>query len=282
MPDTAARWVEWPLNTNNVDIEALVALVRAACERIMAVYEGAFEVRAKADDSPITLADEHANEVLVEGLARWYPGVPVISEETAKASLEARSAWTSFWLIDPLDGTREFVDRNGEFTVNVALIEGGSPRLGLVGVPCEGSVWFGDAASRRAFVDDGGRRRTVTTRRCPDVPVVVRSRRHGGARMEAVLARLAGHFDALDERPVGSALKLVRLAAGEADIYPRIGPTSQWDIAAGHALLIAAGGCLCRFDGAPLDYRQGEDFLNPDFVAWGDPRLNLIDLLEST
>lgn len=273
--------IEGHLDLGETGIEALIELVRNAGERIMEVYRGAFEVRAKADESPITVADERANEVLIEGLVRLTPGMPVISEETRKAPPDARRGWTSFWLVDPLDGTREFVERNGEFTVNLALIERDKAVLGLVGVPAEGSVWVGDVEAREAFVDTAAGRRAVTTRACPAVPVVIRSRRHGGPAMEQVMARLEAYFGALEDREVGSALKLVRLAAGEADIYPRIGPTSQWDIAAGHALLIAAGGRLMRLGGGAFEYPQGEDFLNPDFVAWGDPRLDIVELLEN-
>ncbi len=255
-------------------MERLVGLVRAAGERIMAIYGDAFEVELKDDDSPITAADVAANQVLVEGLRAYWPDIPVVSEETAHAPLAERQRWRRFWLIDPLDGTREFVDRNGEFTVNVALIEDGRPRLGLIGVPAEGTVLSGDVQAAVAE-RHGSRREPIRCRPMARPPVVVCSRRHRGAALQALLQRIDARFGGAEHLAVGSALKLARLAEGRADVYPRIGPTSQWDIAAGHALVLAAGGILVRIDGAPLDYVQRGGFLNPDFLAWGDASVDL-------
>ena len=255
--------------------EPLIDIVRAAGKAILDVYGSAFDVTAKADDSPLTEADLRAHRVIVQGLAALAPELPVISEESPPPPFAERRRWRRYWLVDPLDGTREFVSRNGEFTVNVALIEDGAPVLGVVGVPVRGSVYLGDCRAERrrgAYrMDDRGREPLRTRPMRRGAVTVVASRRHGGERLERYLDALAEVVPEVERVPVGSSLKFCLLAEGRADLYPRLGPTSEWDVAAAHAVLTAAGGAVMQLDGGALAYNAKDSFLNPDFLAVGDP-----------
>lgn len=254
-------------------IEPIVALARQAGDAILEVYASDFDVQSKDDESPLTQADLASHRRIVSGLAELTPDLPVISEESGLPPFEERSKWPTYWLIDPLDGTREFVNRNGEFTVNIALIAGGSAVWGIVGVPVQARIFIGNVERGQAWLREGGELRNIHGRKMsaqqPEV-VVVASRSHGGERLEAYLDELAGHFPALRRQPVGSSLKLCALACGEADCYPRLGPTSEWDIAAAHAVLRAAGGEVYTFEREALAYNSKESMLNPEFVAVAD------------
>jgi 3'(2'), 5'-bisphosphate nucleotidase len=244
-------------------MEAAIDAARAAGSRILEIYAAGFEVRGKADASPVTAADEAAEEVILAALARCAPGIPAISEEAASRG-EVPAVHERFWLVDPLDGTKEFISRNGEFTVNIALVDQGRPVMGVVFAPALDRLYAGDG--KAAFVEERGERRRITCRTPPsDGITVVSSRSHGdAAALEAFLTgrRVAASVSA------GSSLKLCLVAAGEADLYPRLGRTMEWDIAAGHAVLRAAGGDVCTLDGVPLAYgKPGLD--NPHFVAHG-------------
>lgn len=250
-------------------LEALINLARAAGEEIMRVYEHGFDVREKVDASPLTIADECAEAIILAGLARLAPNIPVIAEESV-ARGEVPSVGKCFWLVDPLDGTREFIKRNGEFTVNIALIDAGTPILGVVFAPALGQLFAGTSGGY-AFIEDGGGRRPLRVRQPPaEGLTVLASRSHGdAAALNAFLAkyRVARIINA------GSSLKLCRIATGEADLYPRLGRTMEWDIAAGQAVLIAAGGCVAGLDDATLAYGK-PGFENPHFVACGFARRN--------
>lgn len=254
-------------------LDGLAAIMVEAGRAVMAVYaEGATQVERKADGSPVTRADLAAEAVLLEGLPRLAPGVPVVSEESAIPA----EAGERFFLVDPLDGTKEFLARNGEFTVNVALVEAGAPLLGVVFAPALGDLYAGGSGlgAWRARPFDGGARRAIATRPAPARLAAVGSRSHGGAETTRWLER----FEIERFVSAGSSLKLCLVAQGEADLYPRLGRTMEWDVAAGDAVLRAAGGMTTRLDGAPLVYgKRGQaedvDFANPHFVAWGDPRL---------
>jgi 3'(2'), 5'-bisphosphate nucleotidase len=239
-------------------------IARAAGAAVMQVYEGDFAVRSKADASPLTLADEAAEALIVPALRALTPGWPVVAEE-AYARGEAVDPGERFWLVDPLDGTREFVERNGEFTVNIALVDRGEPVLGVVHAPALARLFAG-ARGQGAWLAEGGGRRTIACRRVPAGGAVVAcSRAHGdAARLDAFLAPRA----VAARVAVGSALKFGLLAAGEADLYPRFGRTMEWDTAAGHAVLAAAGGRVCDLQGRALRYGK-PGFENPDFVAQG-------------
>ena len=251
----------------------LVDLARRAGDAILEIYNSDFAVETKADDSPLTQADLAAHRVLVAGLAALTPEVPVLSEESQIPEFSERGSWPRYWLIDPLDGTKEFVNRNGEFTVNIALIEGHAPALGVVGVPTQGTVYTGDVAGAVATRHGSdGAAATLAGRSWPgpDALAVVASRNHGGERLETYLEALVERFGKVDRKPVGSSLKLCILAEGRADIYPRLGPTSEWDIGAAHAVLLAAGGGVWAVDGSALLYNAEENILNPEFFAVSD------------
>jgi len=254
-------------------IAPLTDLVIRAGEAILAVNRAAMKVDGKQDGSPVTEADLAADTIIGEGLARLAPEIPAVSEERVHlAKLPYRG---SFFLVDPLDGTKEFVAGRNEFTVNVALVSEGKPLLGVVGAPALGLVW-------RGLVGRGAERLTlagtaiksvepIRTRPCPPPGqswTVAVSRSHGDARTEGFIARRPKAVRA----ELGSALKFARVAEGAVDIYPRLGPTSEWDIAAGHAVVTAAGGKVTDAAGAELRFGVGrQDFRVPEFIAWGDP-----------
>jgi 3'(2'), 5'-bisphosphate nucleotidase len=245
-------------------LEQLLPVARAAGAEILAVYATDFEVRDKSDSSPVTEADERAEAVILRELAALTPDVPVVSEEAAEAGL-VPEAGSRFWLVDPLDGTKEFVSRNGEFTVNIALVEDGRPMLGVVHVPALGRL-YGGAAGSGAFVEDEAGRRPIACRRAPeDGLTIVSSRSHGDA--DALEAFLAGRRVA-SAVTAGSSLKFCLVASGEADLYPRLGRTMEWDTAAGHAVVSAAGGKVSAVSGGDLGYGK-PGFENPHFVAEG-------------
>lgn len=254
-------------------IEPLAALVAAAGEAIMTVYGGAFSVTHKADDSPLTQADLAAHALISAGLAQLPVHWPLLSEESAPEAVADRRSWPSYWLLDPLDGTKEFVNRNGEFTVNLALIHEGAAVLGLVGVPARQQLYLGCRALGLAQRRDLGSGQVQVLRGqafAGQRPRLVVSRSHGNARQQQLLAHLQARFPDLQQQPVGSALKLCLLAEGGADFYPRLGPTSEWDIAAAQAVLEAAGGSVLDLAGQPLGYNQRDSLLNPDFIAQAD------------
>ena len=245
-------------------LAAVEAAARQAGGLILEVYADAFAVRGKADNSPVTEADERAERCIVAALHALDPGIPVVAEEAA-ARGESPAVGARFWLVDPLDGTREFVSRNGEFTVNIALIEDGRPMLGVVLVPVTGDLYAG-VVGQGAWLQEQGQRRAIRCRQAPQEGwVLASSRSHGDE--AALTAWLAG-------RPVaqrisaGSSLKFGLLACGRADVYPRLGRTMEWDTAAGHAVLRAAGGDVVTLAGEPLRYGK-PGFENPHFVARG-------------
>ncbi len=251
--------------------EALIDIARAAGEAILDVYGTDFAVQAKDDRTPLTAADLAAHRIIAGALAQLAPGVPLLSEEGADVDWDTRRAWSRYWLVDPLDGTREFVKRNGEFTVNIALIEDGVPVLGVVHAPVLGYLvharrgagcWLREA--------DGRRDAALGTRRPAQAPLrVAASRSHLDTRTARVLDAIGEH----ERMGLGSSLKFCRIAEGRADVYPRFGPTSEWDTAAGQCVLEAAGGAVLGLDGAPLRYNRGPSLLNPHFIALGDADL---------
>ena len=255
----------------NFPLPALAEIVDAAGQAILDIYGSDFEVQHKSDQSPLTQADLAAHRVIEAGLAELHPRLPVFSEESEPPPYAERRHWRRYWLVDPLDGTREFVNRNGEFTVNIALIEDGRPRLGLVGAPCLDQLFIGDVENGHAEKRVGGQSTPLSGRRMTDRQslTVVASRSHGNERLKRYLDALAQDFPELERRPMGSSLKLCLLAEGQADLYPRLGPTSEWDIAAADAVLSAAGGAVRQLNGEPLAYNKA-DVLNPDFIAVAD------------
>jgi len=254
-------------------IEPLTELVIRAGAAILAVNRSAMKVEGKLDGSPVTEADLAADRVIGEGLARLAPQVSSLSEE--RVHLATPPYKDSFFLIDPLDGTKEFVAGRNEFTVNLALVTHGTPLLGIVGAPALGLVWRGivGRGAERLTVGDGAAPRVepIRTRLCPPRGkpwTVAVSRSHGDARTEAFIAARSGAVRA----ELGSAVKFGRVAEGAVDIYPRLSPTSEWDVAAGHAVVTAAGGMITDAQGAALQFGRGRaGFIVPEFIAWGDP-----------
>jgi 3'(2'), 5'-bisphosphate nucleotidase len=254
-----------PPTTHAALLDSLVPIVRAAGDVVMAVYATDFHVTNKGDDSPVTRADEQAEVVITEALKQLTPHIPVVGEE-AISDGRAPQVGECFWLVDPLDGTKEFISRNGEFTVNIALIERGQSVLGVVLAPALGTL-YGGGPGLGAWVERGGQRSSVACRMPPSEGLsVVASRSHGDA--AALDAFLAGRKVARNVS-AGSSLKLCLVAAGEADVYPRLGRTMEWDIAAGHAVLAGAGGSVERVDGGGALTYGKPGFENPHFVAWG-------------
>ncbi len=247
-------------------IEPVVALAEEAGRAILEVYATDFEVQSKDDESPLTQADLASNRRIVAGLGALTPELPIITEESGLPDFEQRSGWERYWLIDPLDGTKEFVKRNGEFTVNIALIDNGRPVLGVVHVP----------VMQKTYVGCEGAGAQLRQRDRPAAPIrvnpksrqpvrVVGSRSHRGASLDAYLARLGDH----EIVPMGSSLKFCVVAEGGADLYPRLGPTSEWDTAAAQAVVEQAGGRVVTLDGKAMTYNSRSDILNPHFFVIG-------------
>lgn len=245
-------------------LQDVIPIARTAGDVIMRIYESDFSVSTKSDASPVTAADQAAEAVITEALTKLAPGIPIVAEEAHSAGtrwdLDGR-----FWLVDPLDGTKEFISRNGEFTVNIALVDGGKPVLGVVFAPAIGLLFAGTVGNG-SFIEEGGVRREIACRAQPDEGLtVVSSRSHGD---EAALANFLAGRKVARSTSAGSSLKLCKVAAGEADCYPRLGRTMEWDIAAGHAIVSAAGGSVTELNGSELTYgKPGLD--HPHFVAWG-------------
>ncbi|HUL18213.1 MAG TPA: 3'(2'),5'-bisphosphate nucleotidase CysQ [Steroidobacteraceae bacterium] len=248
-------------------LAAVTEIARRAGREILEVYAaGEIIATVKEDASPLTAADLRAHRLIEDALQQLTPGIPVLSEEASDLPFAERAAWPRYWLVDPLDGTKEFLSRNGQFTVNVALVEAHTPVLGVVHVPVRDTSYQGVPGV-------GAWRESAAA---PPVPIQVRaqsaqplrvvgSRSHRGDSLDAFLGRI-GPYELV---PVGSSLKFCMVAEGSADVYPRLGPTSEWDTAAAHAVVLGAGGQVSTLEGEPLRYNTRESLLNPFFVAYG-------------
>jgi 3'(2'), 5'-bisphosphate nucleotidase len=260
-----------PATPDDELIEALLPAALAAGRAALEIYHGGFTVTRKADQSPVTAADHAAEKITLEHLARHAPAVPVVAEESVAAG-SIPKVGEEFFLVDPLDGTQEFIHRRGEFTVNIALIRRAAPALGVVYAPVGGMLYAGNVARAHAFrfsqpadAVTPGRREVLRVRPVPAAGITaVVSRSHSTPETDAYLS----HYTVSDRVSVGSSLKFCLVAAGEADLYPRLGPTMEWDTAAGHAVLAAAGGKVLAPDGQPLAYGKA-DFRNTFFIASG-------------
>lgn len=252
-------------------MEPLTGLVIRAGAAILAVNRAVMRVDGKLDGSPVTEADLAADRIIAEGLARLVPQVPALSEERVDLAKPPYNG--SFFLIDPLDGTKEFVAGRDEFTVNLALVTNGVPLLGIIGAPALGLIWRGivGRGAERLTTDEKSVAEPIHTRPLPkpgEPWIAAVSRSHGDSRTEAFIAARPGAV----RKTLGSSVKFARVAEGEADIYPRLAPTSEWDIAAGHAVVTAAGGRITDAHGADLQFGKGRaGFIVPEFIAWGDP-----------
>ncbi len=254
-----------------------IAAARAAAAEIMAVYAGGFEVEQKSDLSPLTAADMASHRSLIAALTPLDAGALVLSEESGPEQFAARLQSRYLWLVDPLDGTREFVKRNGEFCINIALVEDGVVRLGLLLHPPSGSIWHAADGLGAWRIDEAGTTPIQVTRPCPPVPRVAASRSHGNPAVEAYYAALGE----VDRRPQGSALKFARLAEGGLDVYARLASRcSEWDVAAGQCIVEQAGGQVVDERGLRLTYNQRDSVIVHNFLAWGDagqPWLKALD-----
>lgn len=251
-------------------LDAAIDLALAAGRAALRHYEGSIAFTNKADGSPLTAADTAAHETIAEALGRLTPDIPMLSEESAPSQVAERRTWTRFWLVDPLDGTKEFLKKSGEFTVNIALIEGAEPVLGIVHLPVTKVTYFASKTGGAAMSRGREAVHPIAVRSLPaDGAVVLASRDHAGVELDAILARVPR----ARRRSAGSALKFGLLAEGQADLYVRTNPTMEWDTAAGQCVVEVAGGRVTDFSGRRLTYNK-ESLVNPSFVAWGDAAID--------
>jgi 3'(2'), 5'-bisphosphate nucleotidase len=259
-------------------LEPVAALAEEAGRAILAIYGTDFGVDAKEDSSPLTQADMASHRCILSGLAALAPDIPVLSEEGGLPEYEERRKWHRYWLVDPLDGTKEFVKRNGEFTVNIALIEDHVPVLGVVHAPARDVTYVGCAGAGALRRQPGGASTPIRVAIESASPVrVVGSRSHRGSSLDGFLERLQDY----EMVPMGSSLKFCLVAEGTADVYPRLGPTSEWDTAAAQAVVEQAGGAVWMLDGNPLRYNEKPDILNPHFVVVGPQDHDWLGILAS-
>ncbi|MGD2117800.1 MAG: 3'(2'),5'-bisphosphate nucleotidase CysQ [Chromatiales bacterium] len=251
----------------NIDINKIVHIAQQAGDAIMAIYDSDFSVYEKNDKSPLTEADLAAHRLICDELARITPDIPVLSEESAAIPFATRSQWQRYWLVDPLDGTREFVKKNGEFTVNIALIENHDATLGVVYAPAKQLTFYGSRAQGAFRQNAHGNAEAIQVHKQRRQRLqVAGSRSHAGDSLQQFLNNVGEH----DIVSMGSSLKLCLVADGSADIYPRLGPTSEWDTAASQAVVEAAGGRVTTLDLQPLKYNTKDSLLNPHFLVFGD------------
>jgi len=250
---------------SQIDLNAIVKLARDAGESIMSFYrQGETQTWTKKDDSPLTVADLASHEVIAAGLALLTPDIPVLSEESTAISWQERQQWSTYWLVDPLDGTKEFIKQNGEFTVNIALIENHQPTLAVVYAPALDKMYYA-STTLGCFVSENGQTpQTLKLNSDVQQPVkVVGSRSHPSPEM----AEFVAQFDDAEIVPTGSSLKFCLVAQGLATVYPRLGPTMEWDTGAGQCIAQCAGATVSLFNGDALDYNNKESLLNPLFIV---------------
>jgi len=259
-------------------LEAVLEVAQEAGERIMEVYATDFNVEHKDDKTPLTQADMAAHNTIVAGLKKITPTLPVLSEESAQIPFEEREQWQRYWLVDPLDGTREFIKRNGEFTVNIALIENQKPTLGVVYVPVT-KVMYSASLGQGAFKTlPGESPNAIQVRTCPYNRIIVAgSRSHASSSLQQFIEKLAVEVELVS---IGSSLKSCLVAEGKADIYPRFGPTSEWDTAAAQCVVEQAGGHLTDIQLQPFRYNTKASLINPYFLVFGDTKKNWLHYVE--
>jgi len=257
--------------SHSLDLEKLclecVDIARDAARAILTIYYAGFDIEEKEDKSPLTDADLASHNLIVERLRALTPDIPILSEESVKLPFEERASWETYWLVDPLDGTREFIKRNDEFTVNIALVHQHKSIIGVINVPVLNIDYYGwqDGGSFKA---EGGAANSISVKKISsdEKLTVASSRSHGSEMLQQYMAKL-GDVEILR---MGSSLKFCLVAEGRADIYPRLGPTSEWDSAAAHCIVEQAGGYITRTDMSPLEYNTKDSLLNPFFFVFGD------------
>ena len=248
-------------------LEQVVPIARAAGDAIMEIYARDFAASEKEDKSPLTEADLASHKTIVAALEKLTPDLPILSEESKAVPFETRKEWSTFWLVDPLDGTKEFIKKNGEFTVNIALIENGEATLGVVYAPALGERTYAGARGVGAWLEEGGERKPIHAVAFTGGTLnIVASRSHAGPETEALVEKLRNEVGSVELVSIGSSLKLCLVAEGKAHLYPRLGPTMEWDVAAAHAVVDGAGGKMTDVDGNPFRYNK-ENLLNPFFIV---------------
>ena len=247
-------------------LDNLIKISKLAGDEILDVYNGTIDVTLKDDLSPLTDADRRSNAVITSKLSALYPEIPILSEEGKEIDFSERKKWSLFWLIDPLDGTKEFIKRNGEFTVNIALIEDGCPIVGIVYAPTKNTFWYGAKGIGSFIIENNSKSKEIFVQDDIEDPIrIVSSRSHPSPKLQSYLDRFQNH----EIVNMGSSLKICLVADGTAHIYPRLGPTMEWDSGAGHAVLKYAGGFLTdATTGNELIYNK-ENLRNPDFICYG-------------
>ena len=260
---------------NDNQLDTLLRIAKTAGNAILSVYQraGDIDVTIKDDNSPLTEADRDAHEIIIAELKRLTPSIPILSEESDGISVDERLSWSRYWLVDPLDGTKEFIKRNGEFTVNIALINNGAPELGIVHVPVTNISYLGKTGVGAWKVAATGEADVISITNFdlnPGQVRIVASRSHSGDLLDQLINTMEAELGKAEVVSMGSSLKICLLAEGKADIYPRLAPTSEWDTAAAHAVLAAAGGDIVDTEFQALRYNQKESMLNPHFIAISD------------
>jgi 3'(2'), 5'-bisphosphate nucleotidase len=258
----------------SIEISRICEIARAAGAEILSVYESDFDFETKGDGSPLTLADQKAHNLIDAELRSLTPDIPVLSEESIDEIGDTRLDWKRYWLVDPLDGTKEFIKRNGEFTVNIALIDDGQPVIGVVYAPVPDTLYFA-ALNQGAFKQSAENKSEPIHTRMLDLTHVdiVASRSHLSEEVKQFAASIERHAEVVELISMGSSLKLCLVAEGRADVYPRLGLTSEWDTAAAHCVVEAAGGEVVDCQSNSLRYGK-KDILNPWFIVVGDRRIN--------
>ena len=254
-------------NLNKSEINQIIEISKSAGHSIQEIYEGDFDFSLKNDGSPITEADFVSNRIICNFLEDFSPNIPILSEENSDIPFLERASWESYWLVDPLDGTKEFIKGNGEFTVNIALIKNNQPIFGVVHAPALKQTFWGSRNYGSFAISKTGAHNKNFIKTDSDGPIKVVSSRSHKSEKDLMFLNSIGDFS---DQQVGSSLKLCFLASGKADIYPRFGKTSEWDIAAGHAVLTFAGGTILGNDGKKIQYNMKESLLNNSFIAFGN------------
>ena len=254
---------------DNIDIQKINQMAKDAGVAIMKIYSQPIEVEQKDDNSPLTLADRESNKIILEGLEKYYPGRPYISEETKQISYEERKNREHFWLIDPLDGTKEFIKKNDEFTVNIALIHDGVPELGVVYLPVKEILFYAIKEQGSFKVEQNGEPQKISARQLQDNKelIIMGSRSHGNQELQDFVDQKKQEYEKVEFIPAGSSLKFTMIAEGKADIYPRLGPTMEWDTGAAHAIVLESGKKVFKYGtDEQLKYNK-ENLLNPWFIV---------------
>ena len=261
------------IELNTYLIEKLIEISQEAGRAILKVYNTNFNYQIKEDLSPLTKADTLSHKVICERLKILTPDIPILSEENSDIPFNIRSLWKKYWLVDPLDGTKEFIKRNGEFTVNIALIENNSPVIGIIHIPVTNETFWGSSLNGSFYKKEDNQKEILCVKKEDRKPVrIVASRSHPSKTLDPFLKEVTGDYKIITK---GSSLKFCLIASGQADIYPRFGPTSEWDTAAGHAIVKFAGGKLITIERKSMKYNLTESYLNPNFIVASSENLAL-------